>query len=521
MNTTPAFIVSSGFVTVIIDGKSYTVTASNSRFKEAREAIKQKRFNDIPAMVDVATSINHYGAGKIVVKEGQITYNGEVVHNAIVDHIFRMRDEGFDIRPMVRFLDNLMQNPSKTSVDELYLFLEQGKMPITEDGHFLAYKRVRGNYFDIHSGKFDNRVGSICEMARNKVDDRRDNTCSYGLHFCSFDYLPHFSHHGTDDKIMIVKINPRDVVSIPSDYKNTKGRTSRYEVIGEHTGFHTDKTDILKTTSIVGKSYVSADESVSQYISESEPDVNVSISNTVMNVTAPTVNVTAPAVKQVDDLVVPARILNATWLTRFGRSLRAIAAMDKKQRDVSCSGKYISKIQSMSQDLAYILAVDDINEIADSMTKSSIINAAKSWISNADNNSYIADAIIYGRGHGLKISKFTIVDVIRQMYDKAVNEIANNVINNDKQKMFDDIQAIITKAIAATNGRDVTLHKLAVIRNQTIDAVNDFCRKNGFTNTKNANKITKYSTSVCKAISTNVNLFTTLSNYIADLRKKI
>ena len=87
--------------------------------------------------------------------------------------------------------------------------------------------------------------------------------------------------------------------------------------------------------------------------------------------------------------------------------------------------------------------------------------------------------------------------------------------------MFDDIQAIITKAIAATNGRDVTMHKLAVIRNQTIDAVNDFCRKNGFTNTKNANKIAKYSTSVCKAISTNLNLFTTLSNYIADLRKKI
>jgi hypothetical protein len=32
---------------------------------------------------------------------------------------------------------------------------------------------------------------------------------------------------------MIVKINPADVVSIPSDYDNTKGRTWRYEVVGE------------------------------------------------------------------------------------------------------------------------------------------------------------------------------------------------------------------------------------------------------------------------------------------------
>jgi hypothetical protein len=32
---------------------------------------------------------------------------------------------------------------------------------------------------------------------------------------------------------MILKINPRDVVSIPSDYNNSKGRTCRYEVIDE------------------------------------------------------------------------------------------------------------------------------------------------------------------------------------------------------------------------------------------------------------------------------------------------
>jgi hypothetical protein len=32
---------------------------------------------------------------------------------------------------------------------------------------------------------------------------------------------------------MIVKINPADVVSIPADYDNAKGRCWRYEVIGE------------------------------------------------------------------------------------------------------------------------------------------------------------------------------------------------------------------------------------------------------------------------------------------------
>jgi hypothetical protein len=32
---------------------------------------------------------------------------------------------------------------------------------------------------------------------------------------------------------VILKINPRDVVSIPSDYNNSKGRACRYEIAGE------------------------------------------------------------------------------------------------------------------------------------------------------------------------------------------------------------------------------------------------------------------------------------------------
>jgi hypothetical protein len=75
----------------------------------------------------------------------------------------------------------------------------------------------------------DNSVGRVVEMERNTVDDRAENTCSTGLHFCSQHYLSHFGGART----MILKINPRDVVSIPSDYNDSKGRACRYEVVGE------------------------------------------------------------------------------------------------------------------------------------------------------------------------------------------------------------------------------------------------------------------------------------------------
>ena len=124
-----------------------------------------------------------------------------------------------------------MNNPSKRAVTELYGFLEKNSLPITPDGHFLAYKKVRKDFLDIHSGTMSNAVGTVVEMERNMVDDDQNRTCSTGLHFCSQEYLAHFGD-GTS-RTVILKINPADVVSIPNDYNNSKGRACRYEVIGE------------------------------------------------------------------------------------------------------------------------------------------------------------------------------------------------------------------------------------------------------------------------------------------------
>lgn len=142
-----------------------------------------------------------------------------------------MLEEGFSIEPLVAFMENLMQNPSYRAVNELYSFLEQNNLPITPDGHFLAYKKVRDTFFDIHSNTMDNSPGKIVEMDRNLVDDDQNNTCSKGLHFCSQEYLDHFGD--STSRTVILKINPKDVVSIPVDYNNSKGRACRYEVIGE------------------------------------------------------------------------------------------------------------------------------------------------------------------------------------------------------------------------------------------------------------------------------------------------
>lgn len=248
------YLMKDSFVSITIGSKAYTIDLTHQNFDAVRTAIKEGRWDDIQGLIDmkpwfekkVKEDLGEKGADILNVDYQQevITYAGMPMHNTLTKRIFKMWNEGFDVKPMIAFLRNLMQNPSSTAVKELYDFMETGNMPITEDGCFLAYKKVRGDYKDIYSGKFDNSVGNVLEMPRNMVDDKRENTCSHGLHFCSQTYLNSYGGSASSTRVMIVKINPADVVSIPADYNNTKGRTWRYEVYAEvdSTAAHTAET---------------------------------------------------------------------------------------------------------------------------------------------------------------------------------------------------------------------------------------------------------------------------------------
>jgi hypothetical protein len=226
------YIIQGSMVTVVIDNRPHTISKTHITYQKVVDAIKANDWDAVRDLIEPKQLVINYGAGNISIQGQELKWKGTVMHNALSQRMVTMLQEGFPIDPLAAFMDNLMLNPSKRAVDELYGFLEKNSLPITPDGHFLAYKKVRRDYLDIHSGTMDNSVGQTVEMARNQVDDNKDQTCSTGLHFCSQEYLPHFGNTSSD-RVVIVKINPRDVVSIPSDYNNAKGRACRYEVVGE------------------------------------------------------------------------------------------------------------------------------------------------------------------------------------------------------------------------------------------------------------------------------------------------
>lgn len=235
------FIMQGNSITVVIGSKPHTISKSHITFQKVLDAIKAQDWDLVKDIIEPVKVVLNYGKGNVSVQGEELFWKGKPMHNALTSRMIAMLQDGFPVEPLVNFMENLMTNPSKRAVTELYGFLEKNSLPITPDGHFLAYKKVRNDYLDIHSGTMDNSVGSVVEMERNEVDDNKDQTCSTGLHFCSQDYLPHFGN-GYDSRVVILKINPADVVSIPSDYNNAKGRACRYEVVGE-IGNDGDKID--------------------------------------------------------------------------------------------------------------------------------------------------------------------------------------------------------------------------------------------------------------------------------------
>jgi hypothetical protein len=235
-----SLVSGNGSITAVVDNRPYTVSFGHLNYAAAKAAFQAGDADEFVRLVDVKTAINTIAEtsnGLVEVKDDTVYYNGAPLHNGLTKRILDLLRGGFSITPMIKFLENLMKNPSKKAVDELYDFLENKGLSLTEDGHFLAYKCVRENYLDKHSGKFDNSPGAVLEMARNAVDDDCNNHCSYGFHAGSLEYSgPSGSFWNSSDKVVIVKINPADVVSVPRDYNCQKLRTCKYVVVGDFAG---------------------------------------------------------------------------------------------------------------------------------------------------------------------------------------------------------------------------------------------------------------------------------------------
>lgn len=206
-------------------------SATNPEMPHILELCKNARWGEIEVLHNINKAIMK--SKNVVVEKDTIKIDGVTVSNTatpIMEFIKVLQKKGVidsEISRIKPFLENMFENPFIDAVQEIYDYCKAMDFEITDDGCFLAYKNVRsdlGSIFD--NGATKHKIGEYTEV--KMYDTERTNTCSKGLHFCSKSYLQHYVGEVT----IIVKINPKDVVSIPVDYNFAKGRCRKYLVVG-------------------------------------------------------------------------------------------------------------------------------------------------------------------------------------------------------------------------------------------------------------------------------------------------
>lgn len=183
----------------------------------------------------VAEIADSLGIDGWVVKDGALYIQDKKVPEevySVIKPVLSSRPEDSD--RVIKFFNRLAKNPSKRVFETLYMFLEHNCIKLLEDGCVLAYKSVRPDLLDHHTGKIKNEIGATITMPRKDVDDNPERTCSHGLHVGALEYAANF--HDYNSVILEVSVAPEDFVSVPVDYDGQKARTCAYTVLRKYKG---------------------------------------------------------------------------------------------------------------------------------------------------------------------------------------------------------------------------------------------------------------------------------------------
>jgi hypothetical protein len=225
------FCITDTRITITLpNGQPKSVLKTDKTYELVLLAIKENRWKDIPDLVNPAKLIESKYAFKV--ENDKVFIGNEEVPWSLSKRIIDFAKANLPVEPLLKFWSNLNLNPSFHSVQQLHEFLDKNDHPITPDGCFLAYRRVRDDFKDIHSGTMDNSVGNTVSMPRNKVNEDPNQTCSNGLHVANFDYACNL-YAGREGRLLLVKINPKDVVAVPVDYNQAKMRVCEFVVLDE------------------------------------------------------------------------------------------------------------------------------------------------------------------------------------------------------------------------------------------------------------------------------------------------
>lgn len=244
------FIMLPKTLVVVRDGTPINISVEHARFNDIRDKLNgvatqyagtggkvpASVAQDIYDAIDMKARLEKWGNGRLEIMGSRVLFDGQNLWSRPLQNKllakFEEGDETF-LERMSKFIEKCDSNPSNRVVTRIYEFAEASDIDIDDSGDLVVWKVVRGNYMDKHSGTMSNKVGETVKVKRHQVDEREEETCSYGLHICSASYIKSFYNSG--DRVLRCTLNPTNVVSIPRDYNSAKVRCCEYKVVEDVT----------------------------------------------------------------------------------------------------------------------------------------------------------------------------------------------------------------------------------------------------------------------------------------------
>ena len=235
-----------GHWTVTLNGQPHLFDPSHPHYTSLIQCVHAGDADEFVNLLNTGLQVENWSHGDFEFAEGILLFEGEQVAKDPTNRIVECMQQGFPHEFMLNYLTNLYDNVSERAVQESYKWSSHKGLPITEDGMLVGYKGVRtyagetiqgkngeikeGDHVDIYTGNsFRNNVGDTASMKRRQVCDDHTQGCDSGLHVGTYDYACNWA--GNTGVVVLVKFNPKDIVSVPSDCNCEKMRVSSYEVI--------------------------------------------------------------------------------------------------------------------------------------------------------------------------------------------------------------------------------------------------------------------------------------------------
>lgn len=182
-----------------------------------------------------------------------ILFDGDPIHSVLATQLQRAIEDGNadNYTALAKFWEKLESNPNEHSRTQAYNWLACHNFQITEDGDVVGYKYVsttdeEGVFRSCAASQKPNvpsafvnglaiaplstvpqRIGDVVSMPRSEVAHDPRQACKRGLHVGTYSYV------GAGYRTAFeVHVNPRDIVSVPTDGGGAKVRVCRYKVAG-------------------------------------------------------------------------------------------------------------------------------------------------------------------------------------------------------------------------------------------------------------------------------------------------